>query len=458
MRLAAPGRQPKSKAPDQSRLTQFGQSYGMQPIWGWTVDSLVEALSAHMGGSFALSARLWEDMRSHPYIGHAVRQRQKVFTICPLNITPAEYRGEVRRSKRCADFVREIFFDVLPPPVRNDLLAHELGMGQAIYGINWECVRDGADRWWVPRVVPWDPGLVGYWMGQSNPDTADGGAFMATTQSHGVLKVEPGKGRWGMFSRRSLYPWLGGAVRTLGDSYVGDGYNFRDNQTHQDRWGRGIVKLFYPRQWNQQEVNAAAASLYEGGGGGVLQCPRGENGEQLVDADLLRADGSGWQTFDATERRIIQRILIALLRQDMLTTGKTGLAANDPRMVAAWECVEDDASIYGDAHVSSVVRDVNTRKATVPQWEPSEGPLRRDLWRWVAYFNFGDADLAPYTWWDATPYEEFERRLDGVADRGKKRASAIRDLADAATKLQGSADLPYLFEQCAISPRRPIED
>lgn len=39
---------------------------------------------------------------------------------------------------------------------------------------------------------------------------------------------------------------------------VGDGYNFRDNQIHQDRWGRGIVKLFYPRQLRVHDYVRAA--------------------------------------------------------------------------------------------------------------------------------------------------------------------------------------------------------
>ena len=47
-----------------------------------------------------------------------------------------------------------------------------------------------------------------------------------------------------------------------------------------------------------------------------------------VSADLLRADGAGYQTFDATEKRILRRVLIALLRQDMTTTGTTGIADN----------------------------------------------------------------------------------------------------------------------------------
>lgn len=456
--VVVPPKRMAKKGPDQNRLTQFGAQYAMAPLFGWTVASLADALGSHAAGSFGLSAKLAEDMASHPYIADALAERRRVFYVCPQNVSPSETIGERRRARRCADFLREVLPVILPQATLNDLQRHEILMGQAIYGINWVCVRDGADRWWLPEVVPWDPALTGYWSGQGNPDTADGGAYMATSQSHGVLKVEPGKGRWGLIARRTLQPWLGSGVRSLGDAYVAEGYNFRDNLVHQERWGRGIIKLKYPRSYNQQEINACTAGLVEGSGGGVLQCPTDESGNQGVDAELLKYDGQGWQTFDSTEQRIIQRILVALLRQDLMTTGKTGIAANDPRMVAAWSAVMEDAGVYGDARCVSVAEDYDQRKVTVPQWIPTTGPFRRDLWRWLAYWNFGDFDLAPHVWWDATPYDQFEARQDGLAKRGKDRAAILRDVAIALEKLPPGTDAAYLLEQCGIKLTRPVED
>lgn len=458
-RVDSAGKPPRE--PDPSRIQQFGTYYGLLPVWGWTVEALVSALEGHNVGNFQASGRLAEDMTAHPWIRHGLTVRDEFFTTCPLNFTPAgRTLAEQRRSKRCADFVREIWPDVMPLATLKDLHRHELFMGQGIYAIDWEERRDGRDRWWIPCVKPWEPSLTGYRQ-FTDPDSIDGGGYTATTLSHGLLRVQPGGGRWGMFSRRTLRPWLSGIVRVLGEAFTGDGYNFRDNMTHQDRWGRGIVKLKYLRSLRTDEVNAATASLVEGGGGGVLQCPVDENGKPLLDADLLRADGAGYQTFDATEKRILRRVLIALLRQDMTTTGTTGIADNDPRQMSLWKCREDDATTYGDARCMTEWEDIGGMRRPIPVWEPCDGALRQHLTRWIAHFNFGEFDLAPYVWWDATPPDDYEQRRDAEAKRGQQRASTLQALASAAKAFgdQGvRCDVAHLADQCGMTLVKPDED
>ena len=65
-------------------------------------------------------------------------------------------------------------------------------------------------------------------------------------------------------------------------------------------------------------------SLRLGGGGGVFPCPTTPKGEKLVDLELVRADGTGFKTFDATEDRVKTRIFITLLGQNMTSEGATG--------------------------------------------------------------------------------------------------------------------------------------
>lgn len=446
------------RTPDTTRITQFGTLFGQLPVWGWTVEALVGALEGHNVGSFELSGRLAEDMRAHPWIREALDVRAEFQTCCPFNVTPAGRTvAEQRRGKRCADFVREAWPDIMPPATLRDLHVQELLMGQSVYALDWEERRDGRDRWWLPFVKPWDPTLTAYRQ-FVDPLSIDGGGYTATTLSHGMLRVEPGGGRWGMFSRRTLRPWLGGIVRVLGESFTGDGYNFRDNQAHQDKWGRGITKLFYPMSMRQAEVNACAASLAEGGGGGVLQCPRGPDGQPLVDAEMMRADGTGWQTFDATEKRILRRILIALLRQDMTTTGSTGIAENDPRALSLWKCREEDAMTYGDARCTTQWEEVGAARKPVPVWEPCDGPIRRHITRWLAYFNFGDFDLAPYVWWDATPPDNYEATATARADRAQKVGSAWASLGSAIKSGVPTDDIDYMVEQMGLGLQRPRED
>lgn len=439
--------------PEQTRISQWGTNFGMVPYFGWTVAALAGAIDKHNVGDQSMSARLWEDMCAHSWIRDALRKRQQVFTACPIQFTPAGRTEEERRAnQRCCDFVREVHGEVTPLAFYKDVMRQELGMGAGAFAMDWELRTDGRDRWWLPKVKPWEPGLLAYRQLMDERST-DGGAYVATTMSHGVVRVDHGLGYWGLVARRTGRAYLDGLVRVLGDSFVGDGYNFRDNQSHQDRYGRGIVQVKFPSEMRQEEVNQCASSLIDGGGGGVFLAPQWQD-NRGVEADILRADGAGWQTFDATEKRILRRILIAMLGEDMSTTGSTGIAENDPRALNLWRIVQDDAATYGDAECQTRWEQTGSGRRAVPHWRPRHGVFRESIWRWVAYYNFGSFEAAPYVWWDATPPDDYEKRLDGEARRGQQRASALQSLSAAVKGLREQQiphDPDHLAAQCGLS-------
>lgn len=439
---------------DRDRLTQWGGLFGLLPVLGWTVDLLTQALVGHCAGSFAQSARLAEDMSAHPWIRLCLQVRGEFRDTCPRVVTPAQRRGD---GRRCADFVREAWDEFFSPAAMADVHRHELMMGAGVGAVNWEERRDGRDRWWLPVVQPWEPSLLSYQL-YTDPLSVDGGSYVATTMSHGRVLVQPGAGRWVVFRRRALRPWLDGLVRVLGDAFVGEGYNFRDLMVFQEKHGRGITKLFYPRSWRDDEILATAQSLRQGGGGGVLPCPTDPEGNHLVDAEQVRADGTGWQTYGATEARLRQRITIAILRQDMTTTGSTGLAENDPRKHSLWKCREEDARTYGDACLTWEEVEPGVR---VPVWAPTDGVIRTQVLSHFAEYNFGSRDLAPYVWWDATPPEDFAAKAEALARHGQQRAQALSQLSQALDKLRTGgvtleeSDVAHLAEQCGLSLRAP---
>lgn len=422
--------------PQTDRISAYGSYFGLLPVWGWTVPALVGAIDAHNVGNFALSGRLAEDMAAHPWIYRGISTRQKFFSKCPLNVTPADEHGrpvldpdqaKTCRGARHADFIREVLPDILPMATMHDLMRHELLSGQGVPAIDWEERRDGRDRWWLPYLKPWAPQLLSYRQ-FTDPSSVDGGGFVATTLSHGQVRVQPGGGRWALFARRTSQPWLGGAVRMLGDAFVGDGYNFRDLMAYQEKIGQGIVKLLYERGMPQNEVLACAESLKQGSGGGVLMCP-GQDGKRLVDAEFVKGDGVGWQSFRATNELLLRRILIALQGQDMLTTGSTGLATNDPRAMSLWDLYQEDCQVYGDASCTSEWEPVGSEWRQVPVWTPRDGVLRTQIMSWVAHFNVGDSRLAPYIWWDGTPPDDYEARADAQATRAQKIGGAYASVS-----------------------------
>lgn len=438
----------------ERRIQQYGVFPGVDPLSGWTVESLAGAVGGHKRGQFDLSGRLGDDMASHPWVRHCLSIRGNAFTKLPLNVTPTMKRGD---GRRCADFVRDVLPEILPLSVLRDLHRQYLIMGQAIAAIDWERRTDGGAVYWLPVVKPWTPQLTAYRQ-FSDVSSVDGGAFIATTMSHGVVRVDAGKGRWMTFQSGRLRSWLNGLVMTLGEAFVGDGYNFRDNMTHQDRYGRGIMVLYHPVSWKDEEVLIAANSLVQGGGGGVLPLPLNHQGEKGADLELRRADAAGWRTFDATEQRILRRVLVTVLGQDMTSIGQTGgYKQAVVHSEILWNKCEEDAATFGDARMSVHREERPDGNIDVREWVPCDGVLRQQLLWWIAQFNFGSGDLAPYVWWDATPPEDLVERAQQAAERGATRAKTILDLANAVEKLGGAkaVNVGLLAEQCGIDLQTP---
>ena len=420
-------------------------------LGGWTPDEVRGVLSAHAAGNFAGSGRLYGDVTANTTIRHCLDSRKQVWSMLPRHVT-ASGRGE---GRRCADFMREVLHEVLPLNTLKVLHEHYMIMGFAVAAVDWEERTDGKDRWWLPVIKPWHPAHLTYrwdWRQRS----ADGGTFLATTMNHGQVAVQPGDGRWLVIQNGSLHPWMQGLIRAIGESWLGYNYNFYDNQSMQERYARGFLKLFFPVQWKDTEIRATVDALRDGGSGGVLPCPTLPDGGQKVDADLLRVAASAYGTFDATDSRLLRNFLIAILGQDMTTRGQTGgYAQAVVHAEVLWGKREEDARAFGDAANQADLRIDGDRRTTYQQWQPMTGPFRAQIWRWIAYFNFGDFSLAPYVWWDATPPEDYNKQEAESAEIGAKKASTLASLAGALEQIGSKVELTpeiigSLMDQCGL--------
>lgn len=418
---------------DDDRLVQYTYVQGVDPISGWSVEALRNALQGVNSGAFALGGSLAESMGTNPWVRKCIDERHNSFTILPQVFTPTRQRGD---GRRCCDFVREVWPDVVPLTTLRSMHEHFMMMGFAVVGVDWVEARDGGKRYWLPQLKPWQPQLVNY-IQMTDPRTIDGGQWVATTMNKGLLKVEPGGGRWMLVTKRALRPWMAAGVTVLGESYVGWNENFVDNMAHQNRYGRGIMKLFYPRGYNVAELLSGANSLAVAGGGGVLPCMVDAEGNKLVDLDVVRADAAGYQTFDATEERLRRNILLYFLGQDMTTMGQSGgYAQARVHQGVLWDKREEDARFFGDCRQVTYNETDGDHTRRVSVWEPADGPWRLQLTKWIAYFNFGSHDLAPYVWFDGSEPEFEEEKADARAKRGQLTSAALVALAKALPELQ----------------------
>lgn len=463
----APAKGKKAKqlpdTPPQDSINQYSYFAGPDPISGWSVELLAQTLAEHQRGLFQQSGVLADDMAANPWINHCLEIRGEFMTTTPLEVV-ASSRGD---GRRCADFVREVLPDILPLTVLRDLHRQYILMGQAVAAIDWKEWRDGKDRWWLPNIKPWQPALT-YYQQFADADSVDMGALVATTLNRGLVRVDAGNSRWLVISQSRLKPWLRGAVRTLGEAFLGDSYNFRDNMAFQDRFGRGIYLLRHPVSWKDEEIIFAAQSVRAGGGGGVLPCPTDPRGNKLVDLDLVRADGTGFKTFDATDIRTRDRILITLLGQNMTTAGSTGgWAQARVHEHGLWRKFEADAAAFGDA-VLTVTDSMGSAgrssdggfKGITRQWMPRDGVFRSQLMSWLGLWNFGSSDHAPYVFFNAVQPEDTKEQQKSGSEMMESYGKALQSLGTAIEKLNEAGteyDLDYMLEQMGMKLKRPVE-
>ena len=445
-----PGEAMTAPPGESDRVTQYTWIQGVDPVSGWTVNELRQALAQLTRGSFSFPGVLADDMAANPYIRKCLDDRHESFTTLPQVFTPTSKRGD---GRRCCDFIKEIWHDIVPLSTLRTMHEHFLMMGFSIVGIDWEERTDGSTKYWLPFLKPWQPSLINY-IQMTDPKTVDGGQWTATTMNKGLIHVQPGLGRWMLITKRDLRPWMSGGVRVLGESFVGWSENFHDNMAHQNRYGRGIMKLYYPRGYNVQELLQGAASMAQAGGGGVLPCMVDSEGKKLVDLDVLRADAAGYQTFDATEKRLIRNILLYFLGQDMTSLGQTGgYAQARVHQSVLWDKREEDARTFGDCRQETYKQQDGNHSRRVSIWEPSDGVWRTQLTKWIAYFNFGDFDLAPYVWFDGSEPEMEEDKANDRAKRGQMTGAALSNFAKALPMLQaaGLAQTPQMIRRLGES-------
>lgn len=459
----APGKPPRQPSLDTNIMVPSFRVLGTRDVMGWSVENVKAALATHAGGQFSMSGLLADDFRLHPVISDCLDVLNSVFTLLPRKWTAACLhedckRPRCRRERWVRDWFQEIQPEIYPDSVLSDWLIDRRQMGQGIMAFDWEERKDGGKRYWLPVLKPWHPSQTQYFF-RGNTRTVDGGMFHATSLNRGLLVVEPGMGRWALCQASSRMPWLRGAVYSLGLDWIGDEFNFLDNLAFEERFGLGLIKYFRDDQYQAGQVNQSTQAIQATGAGAVIPL-RMHNGVKWEDLELEHTAGSGWEAFDRTEARILRRILLVYLGQDMTSVGQTGgykqaVIHKDTLWARFGEC----ASYFFDGR-KRIDRDPDTGADKVT-WEPYNNVLRNQITRWITWYNFRDFDLAPYYWLDATPPEDQADREERQTKRADGRGKALVSLASALPVLrQQYPNIPSeaWLEHLDIMPSRAPAD
>ena len=422
------------KVPPQDQIIQVpNYRTGLLGPIGWTVDAVRSALASHAGGTFVGTGLLADDFFLHPVFAKCIQERENIFSLMPRMCTAARERDKQARYVR--DWFEEIRPEVYSDAILRDIHRDCLQMGFAVVGIDWEERKDGQHRWWLPVLKPWHPALVQYFyrgIGRS----VDGGCFNATTLNKGLLTVEPGLGRWMLVQRGLRQPWLKGAVYSLGYDWIGDENNFFDNLAFEERFGLGVMSYYHDETYQRGQVNQSTTNIANMGAAAVIPL-RMRNGQAMEKLELLATSGSGWQSFDQTEKRILTRTLLYYLGQDLTSIGQPGglgQAQASEHKNTLWSKYEESCSWFLDGQ-RVVERDEQTGDEMV-RWEPKEGELYKQVSKWIGWFNFRRWDIMPRVWLDATPPDQQQEREVRQSKAVGEKAKTIGALAGAMETLQ----------------------
>jgi hypothetical protein len=127
-----------------------------------------------------------------------------------------------------------------------------------------------------------------------------------------------------------------------------------------------------------------------------------------------------------------------------------------------WRKLEQRGASFGDAALTTTIQPVEGSSPKVlRQWQPRDGVLRTQLTKWIALWNFGDMDLAPYIYWDVTAPADVTEQQETAAKGAEAAAKAMQAVATSVKSLTEAGlvagkdfDVGYLLEQAGVRMQR----
>jgi len=386
--LAAPFRNGKGKAPEDDAAFRYVDPLDkktraraelvvrelplVQIQNTWSIDQARGALYAHMAGQFWSSGQLWDSIIGDPRIMATMGSRISGLFGRPVRFEPA---NDTQEAAECLEAWRTQAWPCLSSDA-GLVEVHSYGIGMG-FG-HGQLVWDTTGPVWTPRVRPWHPSYnYFYWPGRR---------YHALTQG-GEMPIVPGNGKWIEHSPFGCYRgWIHGAIRAIAEPWMLRHFAARDMARFSEVHGQPIRKAWTPAVADPGERSQFYQALTRLGAETTILLARGIDPQSNdgYDVELLEATDKSHEVFGQLIDRCDVDITLALLFQNLTTEVQGGSYAA--------------ANVHMDIRQSGLQRDSAAWKHTIHQ----------QIARPFAYLNFGDPDLAPYTFWDVEPRDEFE--------------------------------------------------
>ena len=354
---------------------------GNQTGTQWTPAQVRAALSAHMFGIFEMSGQLVDQIIADDRVTATLNSRL-------TGLFGRDVRFEAADDSRAAREVLDAWQDKAWPHLAADGSLYQIGAYQNLFGF-WPAqeIWTEEDKLLLPRLDPWHARYTYY-----NWDVRK---YIALTQD-GQTTIFPGDGKWFLHAPRGAYrAWLWGTIRPIGIPWLGRQWALRDMQNFSEIYGAPTRIGWTPAAADPVERDNFQSQLSQLGANTTLLLPRGVDKDMGYGYELVSVGSADWQIFAGVADRCDMHITLAILMQNLTTEVKGGsFAATESHM---------------DIRQSGIEADNQAWKASI----------RKQVAMPFAYYNFGDAKLAPKTYWDVTSRDEQSQRAQKLYSFGQ---------------------------------------
>jgi phage gp29-like protein len=377
----------------------------------WTVGKVRAALSSHITGFFADSARLVDAMLADDRVNADTRTRVFAVTGLPFRIEPARI-GDQRRAKSIAADLETLWPHIAPQAVLHDLIRWSVLFGFSLASTSWET----SARQWVPRLTFWHP---------QHATWLDYDRTLRVQTMAGESIIAPGAGTWVLHAPDGARPWMEGAVRGLAIQWLARQYAMRDQSRDSEKYGLHVMGAVVPQESDKAEKEAFFSDLRRLGSEGLVMLPRDREGRGF-DVKYLDPGTPAWEGFERLIARCDRSIATRILGQNNTASADGGSYAKAVALDAIrQDLLESDARSLAQTLYAQVLR----------PW---------------AQYNFGDADLAPRPVWDATPPAD----TSSLATTHKTAGEAIASWSTAAASAGLVVDVETMAQTYGVPLRR----
>lgn len=373
---------------------------------GWDITQVRSAIESLVIGLFDLPAQLVDAVTGDSRVQSANMSRVGGLLGRPIrHRIPKQYKDSAL-AKECMDVWEQHWPKMATEPILADmqLWGSTLGFwtGQELW--------DTSGDYWKPYIIPWHPRYTYYhWLYRK---------YIAITLD-GQVPITPGDGHWLLHAPFGVYRgWMRGAIRAISPWWLARNYALRDWARYSERHGMPIGKAVTPFGAAPDMIQNYRAQLSQLGQESIIQLPQSPDPQiGKYDLEWLETKDQAWDGFQGLIAQCNAEITLSILGQNLTSEVKEGSLAA--------------ARVHADVRQAILEFDARTLSQTI----------YNQITRPFAAINFGNADLAPKTEWDITPYEDNKAAADTLVAF----ASAINLLRTAGKKVNNVPELARKF-------------